>query len=111
LGIIVNEYRLRRYAEALAELRLSNNPDYWVIHFLTAITQAQLGNRSVAHTEAERTLQAWPDFTLKFSKTHLQKWFPSQPALVDHFIEGAKLAGFIFSSSQKCTPIDRSGST
>jgi TolB-like protein len=111
LGIIVNEYRLRRYPEALAELRLSNNPDYWVIHFLTAITQAQLGNRSVAHTEAERTLQAWPDFTLKFSKTHLQKWFPSQPALVDHFIEGAKLAGFIFSSSQKCTPIDRSGST
>jgi len=96
LGIIVNEYRLRRYAEALAELHLSNNPDYWVIRFLTAITQAQLGNASAAHAEVERTLQAWPDFTLKFSKAHLEKWFPNQPALVDHLIQGAKLAGFRF---------------
>lgn len=96
LGIIVNEYRLRRYPEALAELHLSNNPDYWVIRFLTAITQAQLGNASAAHAELERTLQAWPDFTLKFSKAHLRKWFPNQSALVDHILEGAKLAGFRF---------------
>jgi tetratricopeptide (TPR) repeat protein len=96
LGIIVNEYRLRRYPEALAELHLSNNPDYCVIRFLTAITQAQLGNASAAQAELERTLQAWPDFTLKFSKAHLGKWFPNQPALVDHILEGAKLAGFRF---------------
>jgi len=94
LGIIVNEYRLQRYAEALAELHLSNKPNYWVMHYLTAITQAQLGNWSAAHAEVERTLQAWPDFTLKFSKAHLQKWFPNQPALIDHLMEGTKLAGF-----------------
>jgi TolB-like protein/tRNA A-37 threonylcarbamoyl transferase component Bud32 len=94
MGIIVNEYRQRRYAEALAVLEKSNKQDYWVMHFLTAITQAQLGNLSAAHAEFQRTLQAWPKFAQKFSRAHLQKWFFNQPDLVDHMMEGAKLAGF-----------------
>jgi TolB-like protein/tRNA A-37 threonylcarbamoyl transferase component Bud32 len=96
MGIIVNEYRLRRYAEGLAELQLSNKPDYWIMHFLTAVIQAQLGNWPAARAEVERTLLAQPDFTQGFGKAHLQKWFPNQPGLVDQLIEGTKLAGFDF---------------
>lgn len=96
MGMIVNAYRLRQYEEALAELQRSNQPNYWVMHYLTAITQAQLGNWPATRAEVERTLQAWPEFPLKFSKTHLRKWFPNQPALVDHIIEGTKLAGLSF---------------
>jgi len=94
LGIIVNEYRFRRYAEALAELQMSNKPDYWVMHYLTAIIQAQLGNCSAAHAEVERTLLAQPDFTRQFGKAHLQKWFRNQPDLIDQIMEGTRLAGF-----------------
>ena len=56
-GIFFNEYRQRRYAEALAILQTVNMPDYWVMHFITAMTQAQLGNQSAAQAEVERTLQ------------------------------------------------------
>jgi TolB-like protein/tRNA A-37 threonylcarbamoyl transferase component Bud32/Tfp pilus assembly protein PilF len=94
MGIIVNEYRQRRYAAALAVLEKSNKQDYWVMHFLTAITQAQLGNLSGAQAGFERTLQAWPKFAQKFSRAQLQKWFFNQPDLVEHIMEGVKLAGF-----------------
>ena len=29
-----------------------------------------------------------------FGRTHLQKWIPNQPDLVEHMLEGVKLAGF-----------------
>ena len=94
IGIIVNEYRLRRYPQALAELQVSNKPDYWVMHYITAIIQAQLGNWSAARAAVERTLLVQPDFAREFGKAHLQKWFPHQPVLVDQLIEDTKLAGF-----------------
>ena len=93
-GIFFNEYRQRRYAEALAILQTINMPDYWVMHFITAMTQAQLGNRSAAQTEVERTLQLCPEFEQFFGRTHLQKWIPNQPDLLEHMLEGVKLAGF-----------------
>ena len=94
MGIIVNEYRLRQYPQALAELQLSNKQDYWVMHYVTAIIQAQLGNWPAAQAAVERTLLAQPDFTQQLGKAHLQKWFPNQPVLVDRFMEDTKLAGF-----------------
>jgi len=93
-GIFFNEYRQRRYAEALAVLQTINMPDYWVMHFITAMTQAQVGNQSAAQTEVERTLQLCPEFEQFFGRTHLQKWIPNQPDLVEHMLEGVKLAGF-----------------
>ena len=94
LGLILNEYRLRRYAETLAILQKCNKPDYWVMHYMTALAQAQLGNRPAAQAEVERTLQAWPKFLQRFSKAHLWKWFFNQPDLLDHLMEGTMLAGF-----------------
>ena len=94
LGILLNEYRQRRYAEALAILQTINMPDYWVMHFITAMAQAQVGNQSAAQTEVERTLQLCPEFEQFFGRTHLQKWIPNQPDLVEHILEGVKLAGF-----------------
>ena len=46
MGLIMNEYHQRRYAEALAVLQKCNKPDYWVMHYITAVTQGQLGNRA-----------------------------------------------------------------
>jgi len=92
----MNEYHQRRYAEALAVLQKCNKPDYWVMHYMTAVTQAQLGNRAAAQAEVERTLQVWPKFSERFSRAHLWKWFFNQPGLVDHLMEGTKLAGFRF---------------
>ena len=71
-GIFFNEYRQRRYAEALAVLQTINMPDYWVMHFITAMAQAQVGNQSAAQTEVERTLQLCPEFEQFFGRTHLQ---------------------------------------
>jgi TolB-like protein/predicted ATPase/predicted Ser/Thr protein kinase len=93
-GIFLNEYRQRRYGEAFAVLQRMNMPAYWVLHFVTAITHAQLGHRQEAQGEVERTLQLSPDFERFFGKEHLRKWFPNQPDLVDHVMEGVKLAGF-----------------
>lgn len=93
-GILLNEYRQRRYAEALAILQTINMPGYWVMHFITAITQAQLGNRSAAQIEVERTLRLCPEFEQFFGRTHLRKWIPNQPDLVEHMLQGVKLAGF-----------------
>ena len=93
-GIFFNEYRQRRYAEALAILQTINMPDYWVMHFITAMAQAQVGNQSAAQTEVERTLQLCPEFEQFFGRTHLQKWIPNQPDLVEDMLEGVKLAGF-----------------
>jgi len=45
-------------------------------------------------TEVERTLQLCPEFEQFFGRTHLQKWIPNQPDLVEHMLEGVKLAGF-----------------
>ncbi len=101
-----NEYRQRHYAEALAVLQTINMPDYWVMHLITAMTQAQLGNQSAAQTEVERTLQLCPDFEQFFGRTHLQKWIPNQPDLVKHMLEGVKLAGFriLEEESRAATP-------
>ncbi len=93
-GLFMNEYHRRRYAEALAELQGINNADYWVMHLLTAITHARLGNRSAAQIEVERTLQLCPEFEQFFGRAHMRKWMPNQPDLVEHIVEGAKLAGF-----------------
>ncbi len=96
MGLIMKEYHQRRYAEALALLQKCNKPDYWVMHYMTAITQAQHGNRAAAQAELERTLQAWPMFSQRFSKAHLWKWFYNQPDLIDHLMEGTIRAGFRF---------------
>jgi TolB-like protein len=93
-GICLNEYRQRRYAKALAVLQGVNMPDYWVLHFVTAIIHAQLGHRREAQAEVERTLQSSPEFEQFFGGRHLRKWFRNQPDLVDHILEGARLAGF-----------------
>jgi TolB-like protein len=93
-GLFFDEYRHRRYAEGLAILQTINMPDYWVMHFITAMTQAQVGNRSAAHAEVERTLQLSPDFEQFFGRAHMQKWMPNQPDLVEHILEGGRLAGF-----------------
>ena len=93
-GIFFNEYRQRRYAEALAVLQTINMPDYWVMHFITAMAQAQVGNQSAAQNEVERTLQLCPEFEQFFGRTHLEKWMPNQPDLIEHILEGGKLAGF-----------------
>jgi TolB-like protein/predicted Ser/Thr protein kinase len=103
MGLIMNEYHQRRYAEALAVLQKCNKPEYWVMHYITAVTQGQLGNRAAAQAEVERTLQAWPKFSERFSRAHLCKWFFNQPGLVDHLIEGTRLAGFRFLEE----PVDR----
>ena len=105
-GIFFNEYRQRRYAEALAILQTINMPDYWVMHFITAMAQAQVGNQSAAQTEVERTLQLCPKFEQFFGRTHLQKWIPNQPDLVEHLLEGVKLAGFriLEEESRAATP-------
>jgi hypothetical protein len=73
------------------------------MHYITAVTQGQLGNRAAAQAEVERTLQAWPKFSERFSRAHLCKWFFNQPGLVDHLIEGTRLAGFRFLEE----PVDR----
>jgi TolB-like protein/predicted ATPase len=93
-AIFFNEYRQRRYAEALAVLQTINMPDYWVMHFITAMAQAQVGNQSAAQAEVERTLQLCPQFEQFFGRTHLQKWIQNQPDLLEHMLEGVKLAGF-----------------
>ena len=105
-GIFFNEYRQRRYAEALAILQTINMPDYWVMHFITAMAQAQVGNQSAAQTEVERTLQLCPKFEQFFGRTHLQKWIHNQPDLVEHLLEGVKLAGFriLEEESRAATP-------
>ena len=93
-GSVLNEYRQRRYAEAQAILQTIHMPDYWVLHMITAMTQAQLGNRAAAGAEVQRTLQLCLEFEQFFGRVHLQKWFPNQPDLVEHILEGVKLAGF-----------------
>src|SRR4029077_1832385 len=101
-----NEYRQRHYAEALAVLQTINMPGYWVTHLIAAMTQAQLGNQSAAQTEVERTLQLCPEFEQFFGRTHLKKWIPNQPDLVEHMMEGVKLAGFriLEEESRAATP-------
>ena len=85
----------QRFTEVFGETTaVGNKPDYWVMRYITAIIQAQLGNWSAARAAVERTLLAQPDFAREFGKAHLQKWFPHQPALVDQLIEDTKLAGF-----------------
>jgi hypothetical protein len=69
-------------------------PDYWVAHWLTAITQAQLGNRAAAQAEVKWTLQIWPEFERIFGMKHLGKWIRNQPDLIAHIMEGVRLAGF-----------------
>jgi tetratricopeptide (TPR) repeat protein len=93
-GIFLNEYRQQHYTEALAILQKINMPDYWVAHWLTAITQAQLGNRAAAQAEVKRTLQIWPEFERIFGMKHLGKWIRNQPDLIAHIMEGVRLAGF-----------------
>jgi hypothetical protein len=34
------------------------------------------------------------EFEKFFGRAHLQKWIPNQPDLVEHMLEGVKLAGF-----------------
>ncbi len=94
IGILLNEYRQRRYGEALAVLPKMNMPHYWVFHFLKAIIHAQLGNRDEAQRAVERTLQSSLEFERFFGRKHLQKWFFNQPDLIEHVLAGAKLAGF-----------------
>lgn len=94
MGMVMNEYRQRRYAETLAMLRAGLKPDYWVMHYLTAITHAQLGDRAAARAEVDRTLRVLPNFATVFGRAHLEKWFYPQPELVDHLLEGTRLAGF-----------------
>ena len=49
-------------AEALAVLQSCNKPDYWVMHYMTAVTQAQLSNRAA---------QGFHQFTLPVDEHHL----------------------------------------
>ena len=65
-----------------------------MLHMITAMTQAQLGNRAAARAEVQRTLQVCPEFEKFFGRGHLQKWFPNQSDLVEHVLEGVRLAGF-----------------
>ncbi|MEZ0299983.1 MAG: protein kinase [Candidatus Methylacidiphilales bacterium] len=94
LGMVLNEYRLGRYAEALSILQTNIKPDYWVMHYLTSISHAQLGNLPAARAELERTIRAWPLFAHEFGRAHLEKWFQNQPELVDDLLKGVRLAGF-----------------
>jgi adenylate cyclase len=89
-----NEYRQRHYAEALTILQKINLPDHWPQHYTTAMTHAQLGNRSAATAEVERTLRLWPDFERDVVTRHIEKWIRGQPELVTHIIDGLELAGF-----------------
>ena len=45
-----------------------------------------------------------------FGRTHLQKWIPNQPDLVEHMLEGVKLAGFGFWKSPRIAEISRNSS-
>lgn len=105
-GHFFNEYRQRHYAEALAIHQNFNMPDFWVAHCFTAMVQAQLGNRSAARGNVARTLQLWPEFEQIFGRKHLGKWFRNQPDLIDHILDGVKLAGFRLQTGS-----DFSGST
>jgi predicted ATPase len=100
----LNEYRQKRYGDALGVLQTINMPDYWVKHFLTAITQAQLGNHVEATAEVERTYQLSPEFTEFFGRNHLQKWFPNQPDFLNHLLEGMRLAGFRIQEDERAIP-------
>jgi len=90
----LNEFRQRRYPEALAVLRKLHMPDYWVAHVLAAITHARLGNTAAAREAAQRIRQLWPEFEQIFGREHLQKWLHNQPELIEDLIEGVQLAGF-----------------
>ncbi|MEP6731192.1 MAG: protein kinase [bacterium] len=86
-------YRQRRYSEALAIVQGINLPEYFAMHYTVAIAQAQLGNLSAARAAAQRTLQLWPEFEREFLTGQVGKWMSNQPDLLDHIIEGLKLAG------------------
>ena len=108
MGIIVNEYRQRRYAEALAALERSNKQDYWVMHFLAAITQAQTGNRSAAQPHSSGRSRHGQKFAQKFSKAAPQKWFFKPAGLIDHMMEGVRSAGwFALSERTKLRHVTR----
>ncbi len=93
-GLFFNEYRQRHYAGALAILQKINMPEYWAAHYVAAMTHAQLGNHSGAKEEVGRTLRVFPEFERFFGRAHLQKWIPNQPDLVEHILEGVRMAGF-----------------
>ena len=93
-GIFFNEYRQRRYAEALAIAQTINMPDYFATHYTTAIAHAQLGNAASARAAAQKTRELWPEFEQDFVTGHLTKWLRNQPGLTAHILEGVELAGF-----------------
>jgi len=89
----LNEYRQRRYANALEIVQKINMPNYFATTYITAIAHAQLGNAAAAKEAARRTVQLWPTFEREYAAGHAEKWLRTQPELIEHIIEGLELAG------------------
>jgi tetratricopeptide (TPR) repeat protein len=94
LTTFFNEYRQKRYAEALAIAQKINLPDYFPTHYAAAIAHAQLGNLKAAKAAADEARRLWPEFERDVLVEHLGKWFFPQPDLIEHLLEGLEKAGF-----------------
>ena len=88
--LMMNEYQKGNYRGAVDETIKANIPDLFLTHALLAAAHAQLGEREAATRSLGAVLTQLPQFG-SVARELLGKW--SEPALVEHLIDGLRKAG------------------
>ena len=96
-ALIVNDYRLGKYEDAIEAIARGNLPGYFHTPALRAAALGQLGRREEARKALQDLLVLRPDFAA-VARQEYAKWYDAE--MTEHFVDGLRKAGLEIAQEQ-----------